>query len=183
MKFGKELGTYILKYKDYICGDKWFNYKIVKKIIKNISIIYPNIINNIKTYKYNYDNEECCICLENRNLMQTFCCHNYIHHNCLVKSLAFSNPQCPLCRITIKKVLLYNVRDKKESFDSEILSLIGRLYQEIEKIKSCNKELIKNKNIIKIYKDINLKAIIKICKKIKKMLAIDIKESMIKKLE
>jgi hypothetical protein len=179
MKFGKELKSFIQSQHN-INNDYWFEYKFIKKELKNIVINYPNIINNIKTYKYNYDNNECCICLENKNLMKLFCCQNFIHHNCLVNSLAFCNTNCPLCRKTIQNVLTYHKNNIKECFDIEILSLISIIHKNIIKIEEYCKYNADNK-FIKDYKKLNYKAIIKICKKIKKSIAIDLNDYFVSK--
>lgn len=178
MKFSKELKIYMARYNKYVSNDEWFEYKNIKKELKQIVSCYPRIITNIKTYKYNFDHKECCVCLENTNLMNTFCCHNHVHHKCLVKSLAFSNMLCPLCRSSIDKVLSNNKYDEKECFDSNVLSLIAKIYQNKIKIENYYKNNIDNK-IIKEYKNINNKAIVKICKKINKKIAIDIQEKLI----
>jgi hypothetical protein len=179
MKFGKELKSFIQS-QNNISYENWFEYKSIKKCVNNIIINYPNIINNIKTYKYNYDNNECCICLENKNLMKLFCCHNFIHHKCLVNSLAFCNSNCPLCRKTIHNVLAYDKNNIKECFDIEVISLIGIIHKNILKIEEYCKNNTDNK-FIKDYKKLNYKAIIKICKKIKKSIAIDLKDYFVLK--
>lgn len=180
MLFNKELNANISKYKKYIDTDKWFEYKKLKKIIKYISIRYPNIINNIKNNIYNYENEECCICLENNNLMKTFCCHKYIHHKCLVHTLSFSNSCCPLCREIINKMIICNLDDDKEEFDTKILSLISIIHINIIKIENyiLYNKVTKNR-IIREYKIVNYKAIIKMCKKIDKKLGLNIKSYFI----
>lgn len=184
MKFNKELDEYKKRYIKYISNDKWFNYKYVKKVLKYTIVYYSNVINNIKNNVYNYDNnEECCICLENDNLMRTFCCHNYIHHKCLVHSLTYSKSTCPLCRSPIEKVIKNNKNDEKEGFDTVIIRLLSNMHLNIMNIEEfcINNKL--DKKIISVYKRINYKAIIKICKKINKRIGINIKEYFINLIE
>lgn len=175
MKFNKELHNIIIRYNKIISYDNWFEYKNIKKKIKNISIVHNEIIKNIKNNNYDYEDEECCICFENNNLMKTFCCHKYIHHKCLVYSLAFSNSYCPLCRETLGKTLSScDTKNEKEIFDAKIISLISVIHLNIRKIENFYNT--NNNKIIPEYKKINYKALIKICKKINKKLCINLKE-------
>jgi hypothetical protein len=183
MKFNKELEDYINKYKKYINADKWFSYKKFKKQLKSIIFKYPDIIKNIKNNIYNYDNEECCICLENKNLMKTFCCHNYIHHKCLVHSLTYSNSYCPLCRSIINRTINCNINDNKERFDAEILGLVSNIHLNIINIETYYYNNRVSNKILNEYIKINKKAIIKICKKIDKRLGINIRDYFIKIIE
>jgi len=155
--------------------------------ISNISNI-PNISNisnisnipNISNKNTSILQDECCICLESKNLMKTFCCHNFIHHHCLVHTFAYSNENCPLCRAPIQDSIRFNPTNLEESLDAEILSLISSVHLEMIKFYYVyNNQLIyrlsRKQNIIKTFYQINITAVTKICKKIDKHLHINIK--------
>ena len=123
-----------------------------------------------------YSSSICCICFENDNLMKTFCCHNEIHHTCFVQCMAFCSSSCPLCRTEIVQAIKCDPNNKKEKFDTEIISLISNIHLNIMNIESvCREFKIKSKFLQK-YKKMNQNAILKICKKVKKYLHIDIKQ-------
>ena len=172
MKFNKELRKYADKYKNKINSTYWFDYKLIKKLIKNALCKYPQFIASLPS---KHPDESCCICLENDNLMLTFCCHNYIHHACMIHALAFCNSSCPLCRTDIRNAIEYNPTNNKEKFDSEIMAIISNIHLGIMRIENiCNQKLITHPKLLQKYKKMNHTAIIKICKKIYKYLHIDV---------
>jgi hypothetical protein len=185
MKFSKELNKNIQQYKNIIQKEYWFNYKLFKKKLKSIILKHYLLLNqrNLINITYlntcnvtltNHDDvseiDECCICLESNNLMKTFCCHNYIHHHCLVHTFTYSNIYCPLCRAPLQDSIKFNPANTEESLDSEILSLISSVHLELIKIHYlCNNQLRTLKpTISKTYYNINMTAVIKISKKIDK---------------
>lgn len=184
MKFSKELSNNIQKYKQYIPKEYWFNYKMFKKKLKYLVLDHYLLIhqrnlltiNNEKTH----DDNECCICLESSNLMKTFCCHNYIHHQCLVHTFTYSNVNCPICRTPIQDSIKFNPQNEEESLDAGILSFISCIHLELMKIYYlCNNKLkyilMSRQYIIKTFYEINMTAVSKICKKIDKQLYINIR--------
>jgi len=174
MKFNKYLREHTLKYNKYINPNDWFAYKFIKKLIKKTVRQYPDFINTFPSYS---DSESCCVCLDNENLMKTFCCHNYIHHKCMVHTLAFSTSGCPLCRSDIATAIKYDATYPREKFDGDIISIISHIHLNILRIENiCKSKLITNSKMLKKYKQINYTAVIKICKKINKYLHIDVRQ-------
>jgi hypothetical protein len=175
MKFNKDIKIYSEKYKKYVQNDWWFNYKHIKKLLKEFVIKYKELSFN------NDEDDECCICMENKNLMKTFCCHNSIHHVCLVHTLAFTtNSSCPLCRSPMLNVIKYDVTNIREKRDADLLGLISNIHINIMNIENiCKNKKIKNSKVLQKYKEINNQAIVKICKKIYKRLNIDLKQYFI----
>jgi len=146
-----------------------------------LNIQGSDITSNMITVQDNYvvTDDECCICLESSNLMKTFCCHNYIHHHCLVHTFTYSSINCPLCRSPIQNSIKFNPSSLQESLDADILSLISSLHLELMKIYHvCNNQLkftLAKQNILQQFYQINMTAVSKICKKIDKHLHINIK--------
>lgn len=194
MKFSKELLNNIQKYKNYIPKEHWFNYKMFKKKLKHLVLEHyllihqRNLLNSkdnlndekYKTHMTNNEYDECCICLESSNLMKTFCCHNYIHHHCLVHTFTYAGMNCPLCRTPIQESIKFNPQNEQESLDAGILSLISCIHLEMMRIHHiCNNQLkeslISRHHILKQFYNINMLAVTKICKKIDKQLHINIK--------
>jgi hypothetical protein len=173
MKFNKEFDKAIYainRDKSVIPKHYWFDYKQLKKMLKNI----------IKTAQSprSHTGDECCICLESTApMMQTFCCHNCIHHKCLVDSLMYSSSNCPLCRTSFKPFFADMEVSLKERADARILSMIIYIYLNILKIENVSKgNLIKDASIRRKYIYLNRTAVTKICKKIHKKLKIDLKD-------
>ena len=101
MKYGKQIVDYrnSIKKNRYINNEKIYlnynsiiQYKLLKKIIKNLSI---NVNNN------NYLHDECCICMEvlGYDYITLRCNHSY-HIPCAINLFNYSN-NCSLCRKTI----------------------------------------------------------------------------------
>jgi hypothetical protein len=108
-------------------------------------------------------------------LMQMFCCHQYIHHTCVMQLSACCGLLCPLCRANIHEYINKKLETRRQKLDADILSLFSRIHLDIIKIENVyNRRLIINFITLQKYCHINYKAIIKICKKIKKSLHIDI---------
>jgi len=174
MKFNKYMRYHIVKYNKYINQKAWFDYKFIKKQIKRIMRQYPMYINSFTYYS---DNDSCCVCLESDNLMMTFCCHNYIHHKCLVHTLAFSTPGCPLCRTDIAKAIKCNATEPREKFDADIISIISHIHLNIMRVENIiQQKLITSSKVLKMYKKMNYTAVTKICKKFNKYLHIDVRQ-------
>lgn len=164
MKFNKTIQKYKVQYSNKIPTHYWFDYKHIKKLIKQTNS-YESV-----------SQDECCICLEsNTNLMTTFCCHQNIHHTCFVHTMAFSKaPLCPLCRADIANAIQYDKDNTKQVFDANIISIISYIHLNMMKIKDvCEKKLIQNTELMKKYKKINHTALIKICKKMNKHLHVN----------
>jgi hypothetical protein len=181
MKFNKELDKVTHQYKYTIPKEHWFEYKKLKKLLKKA----VNIMNNKLKYNpyaiqnYEEDSDDtCCICLENDKLMKLFCCNNFIHHTCLVQVLTSRIPCCPMCRCDILKVITYESDDDLKELNATILSIISVIHLNINKIEYiCNSNIIKNQKLLTLYRHWNYIAVIKICKKIEKHLALkNIKE-------
>ena len=82
---------------------------------------------------------------------------------------------CPLCRANIHEYINKKLETRRQKLDADILSLFSRIHLDIIKIENVyNRRLIINFITLQKYCHINYKAIIKICKKIKKSLHIDI---------
>ena len=172
MKFNRTLQGYITKYRYSIPPHFWFDYKKLKKQLKCIKNEFNDIINNNKP-----ENDECCICLEGGKLMHMFCCKQYIHHKCLINVFAYSTVLCPLCRANVHEYMASKLETKEQKFNAAILSLLSNIYINIIKIENIyNRKLITNPTILQKYCHINYTAIVKICKKIKKCLHIDIQD-------
>jgi hypothetical protein len=156
----------IAKYRHCILSEHWFEYKFIKKCINNAKEYHPDIID---------ESEECCICLENKQLMHMLCCKQPIHYTCLLQTIAY-NESCPLCRSNVFEYILHN----QKHFDAQILSLLSHIQLNIMKIQRIvNMKLIKNPMILEKYCHINYTAVIKICKKIRKKLDIDVSQYFI----
>jgi len=169
MKFNRTLRGYITKYKYSIPQQCWFDYKMLKKQLKQIKKEYRNII------QPSNNNGECCICLEEGYLMEMFCCKQFIHHKCLVHVFASTTILCPLCRANIHEYMISKSKTHQQKLDTTILSLLSNIYLNIMKIENVyNNKIILNPKILEKYCSINYTAIIKICKKIKKCLYIDV---------
>jgi len=104
-----------------------------------------------------------------------FCCKQYIHHKCVIHLSASNSLLCPMCRANIHEHISTKLESRQQKLDAAILSLLSSIHLDIIKIESvCNKRLIINTITLQKYCHINYIAIIKICKKIKKSLNIDI---------
>ncbi len=176
MKFNKKLKEYIQKYKDTIKDDKmWFNYKIAKKTINKILRTYPEF----EGYILNPGSQEaCCICLDNKDMMKTLCCKNYVHHRCLLHTIIYCNSSCPLCRQDIintyfnRNVVRESMTDEQR-FHIDVLSLLSTIHLNIMHTETVYNK-IQNIKIRERYCAINYMAVIKIAKKIHKYLHIDV---------
>jgi len=176
MKFAKTFAKKIVQYQEHIPYHFWFNYKYFKKRLKIIINQYADIIEKRKHHCANEENE-CCVCLQSNDLMKTFCCHQYIHHVCLVHTLTFGNALCPLCRTKIDTVISFNSNDREESLDSDILSIVSYMYIDFMRFSSIfRRSLIYNEKMAYDFYTTNLTALDKICKKIDKHLAINTRE-------
>jgi hypothetical protein len=177
MKFGKEYSKYIIKIKEIDNRIVYVDYKNLKKLIKNIIENYSDIITYNSNIIYNTD-DECCICLDNKNLMKTFCCHNYIHYTCFIDSMMNCSQSCPYCRCNLKDSIKY--KNKLEEYDACIISLLSVIHIYLYDIERyCKNNSIKDYDTLVKYKQLNYIAIIKICKKINKKLNIDCKKYFI----
>ncbi len=166
MKFNKKLTSIIKKYNKHIPPHYWFDYKYLKKILNDAYKLLQNI-------KISDNDDTCCICLEGNNLMKTSCCHNSIHHLCLVKVLCSFVASCPICRARIEKVIVYN--NDVERYDNKILTLISIIQLNINKIENVYRQKLIPKKYLRKYCYYNYTAVIKITKKIDKYLRTDIK--------
>lgn len=167
MKFNKTLRAQMTKYKHIIPNQYWFEYKDIKKIIKQLS--------NYNSYNQKeHETNECCICLDSRNLMSTFCCNQPIHHECLIRCILSNNvsPICPLCRQDMMNYFqnASMIKDLQHKHNLQIISMLGKIHLNILKIENVYNKLQVKKKIVKTYVSYNHKAILKICKKIKKHL-------------
>ncbi len=171
MKFNKQLDAVKNRYKCVIPIDQWFEYKKIKKLLKNASYIIKNKI-KYNPYAVQVPVEDCCcVCLENDKLMKMFCCNNVIHHVCLIQVLTSSVMSCPMCRSNLQKVIAYEQDQAIQQLDATILSLISVIHLNINKIEDTYKSrVISNAKLMKIYSYWNYMAVIKICKKIEKQL-------------
>jgi hypothetical protein len=172
MKFNKTLRNYTKKYAYCVSPQYWFDYKSMKKYLKKIKIDYGDII---QTHFDSSTETECCICLEGTQLMQMFCCKQYIHHKCIIHLSTSCGFSCPMCRANIHEYISIKLETRQQKLDAAILSLLSRIHLDIIKIENVyNRRLIINLITLQKYCHINYTAIIKICKKIKKSLHIDI---------
>lgn len=170
MKFNKKLYKIEEKYHYYIPYEYWFNYKGFKKILKDILQIKLNYVTNIE----DCNNEDCCcVCLENDNLIKTFCCKNKVHHLCLFRVLSSNIASCPMCRADLFKVLKSG--NNIEYYHSKVISIISIMYLNIDKIETIIKNKAIKEKYVPIYIEYNRLAIIKMCKKIDKNLHINCK--------
>ena len=169
MKFHKTLCKNSHKYRLHILPDFWFEYKNMKKHINRIKTTYPSLITNTEKQT----DDECCICLEQEQLMNMICCNQNIHYTCFMKNIMY-NTTCPLCRSDIATINK-NKQTEKHYFDAEILSLLSNIQLNILKVETVYaKKLIANTRIMKKYCHLNYLAVMKTCKKIKKHLHIDV---------
>ena len=180
MKFNKQLDKIITKYKYIIPPEHWFEYKKVKKLLKDATKVIKFSL-QYNPYQNNQNDDDCCcICLENNKLMRTFCCKNLIHHICLMQVLTSPVSSCPICRSHILKVLCHDINNPKNVFDAKILSLVSTIQLNINKIEQVsNSKIIKNPQLHDLYRKNNYLAVVKICKKIEKQLHINIKDYFI----
>lgn len=169
MKFNKKINKIAEKYHYYIPYEYWFNYKGFKKILKDILQIRLNyVMMNIQ----DCNNEDCCcVCLENDNLIKTFCCKNSIHHVCLFRVLSSDIGNCPMCRAELLKVLKFS--NNREFYDAKIISLISIIHININNIEAFIKRKVIKEKYLPIYIEYNRQAIVKMCKKIDKNLHIN----------
>lgn len=165
MKFNKRLQKIVNQYKKHIPHEYWFNYKSFKKILNDITKIKP-----IHTMQ---DNEDCCVCLENNNLMNTFCCQNKIHHVCLFRVLASDIASCPMCRADIYTVLKF--KNETDYYNARIISLISMIQLSINRIETIIRQGTMKEKYIRKFSEYNRIAVIKMCKKIDKNLHINCK--------
>lgn len=174
MKFNKKLNKIVEKNKLYIPYDFWFNYKGFKKVLNDIKRL-----NKAEQKEIASDTEDCCcICLENDNTMQTFCCKNCIHHTCLFRVLSSNIASCPICRADIYKVLKFT--NEREYYNAKVISLISMIQLNINRIEDVvRQKYIFNHKYMKIFIQYNRLAIIKMCKKIDKNLHISCKQYFI----
>jgi len=172
MKFNKKLLSVIEKYKKHIPPQHWFDYKRLKKLLKDAYALKSSSKDPYNDR--NNDEDICCICLENDNLMKTFCCHNTIHHTCFVKVLCQTIAKCPMCRAPIEKTLIYH--NDAECYNSKIIGLISVIQLNINKIEDIYKKKLVPKKYLRKYCYYNYTAIVKITKKIDKYLHTNIKE-------
>ena len=180
MKFNKRLTKIIDKYQKDISPEFWFNYKACKKLLNdliNIRSQTPCVSFGVKSDEKKddeYDEDTCCICLQDDNLMKTFCCNNYIHHLCLFRVLTSSNASCPICRADIHKVLAY--KNEHDYYNAKVISFVSIIQLNITRIEELIKlKVIKEKHI-DIFTNYNQIAVLKICKKIDKNLHINSKQ-------
>jgi len=166
MKFNKKLTSIVKKYEKHIPPHYWFDYKRLKKILSDTCKL-------LHTLRDTHEIEDtCCICLEGNHLMKTFCCHNSIHHICLVRVLC-SFASCPLCRKNIEKVLIFH--NDAEHYDAKIITLISVIQLNIDKIENIYQQKLIAKKYLRKYCYYNYTAVIKITKKIDKYLHTSIK--------
>ncbi len=172
MKFNKELNKYIQKYKKQIPPSYWFHYKSFKKIIKHCLVLQKDI-----QIHYSATDDSCCICLDNEHLMQTFCCKQNIHHICYINTVLYTSDLCPMCRKPISDYFaVQNALSIFDKYNMTILSLISNICLNIIKIENIYQEqLIHNSHILHKFCHINYIAVVKICKKILKLLHIDVR--------
>lgn len=177
MKFSKALQQHVHQYytNDFIPIEYWFQYKKYKKILNTIKK------HNLELYRDFGDGTECCICLEtNVPMMQTFCCHNLIHHKCFIQSILSTSTACPLCRTDVVQFFRQQPKTNEECVNYNVLALISNIYLDIIKIEDvCNNMLIVSEKIRQHYIQLNYTALTKICKKIKKYTSIDLKDYFI----
>jgi hypothetical protein len=171
MKFNKKLTGVINKYSKHIHPEYWFDYKRLKKILNETY----RLLHTLKSREAPNDTSEdiCCICLEPDNLMPTFCCHNSIHHVCLVKVLCSFVASCPMCRASIEKALVFH--NDREYYDTRILTLISVIQLNINKVENIYKQNCIPDKYLRKYCYYNYIAVIKISKKIDKYLHSNIK--------
>lgn len=172
MKFNKKFKTIIDKHEKYIPRELWMKYKDLKKLLHEIILLRPSQ----DTSSLDAD-DCCCICLENDNLMKTFCCNNFIHEMCLFKVLSSNIPCCPFCRANISEVLKY--KNDSQYYYIRVLSLISILQINIIAIESIIKQNIISQKYVPVFCQYNQLAIIKISKKIDKHLHIKCKDYFI----
>lgn len=181
MKFNKELNRFMTKYCKNVPLNGWFDYKIIKKKLKIIVQTYNSVIETLKSY--NNDEEECCICLDNKNVMKTFCCSQPIHHTCYIAALVYTSQSCPLCRQPSFGYFQHKdmIKENIQKLNIEILSLISCIHLNIIKVENiCESHIIRNHNIRLKYCSINYNAVIKICKKILRYFYVDVKDYFLK---
>jgi hypothetical protein len=171
MKFNKELNKYIHKYKIQIPVSYWFNYKFFKKSIKHILVLQ----NDLEKQDFVQD-DNCFICLDNDHLMKTFCCKQNIHHICYIESVLHTSDLCPMCRNPVSDYFAkQDTLCVNDNYNMSILSLISNIYLNIIKIENIyHKHLIRNEHILHKFCHVNYIAVVKICKKILKLLHIDV---------
>jgi hypothetical protein len=170
MKFNKKLIRVIEKYQKHIDLQYWFDYKRLKKMLKDAyALKRKDVCEHI-----NECEDMCCICLDNDNLMKTFCCHNTIHHTCFVKVLCSTIAKCPMCRAPMEKTLMYHT--DIECYNSKIIALICVIQLNINKIESVYKKKLVPQKYLRKYCYYNYMAVVKITKKIDKYLHTNIKD-------
>ena len=184
MKYGKIIKEYnkkIINIKDInITNNSIIQYKICKKIIKNI------MIND-----YKYSNNECCICMEELgyNYITLKCSHSY-HLECIIKLLNSNDSKCCLCRKHIPEYLPINPNDNL--ILQFITILVLNIYNinithntiknniKVLKSKANCLSIFRNNKIKKLckylneYDEINRIGITKILKKFKKKVNLDL---------
>jgi hypothetical protein len=176
MRFDEKLRTYIMRYRDDIHQEYWFEYKSLIKRIASMLRKYSDI----DQYVCQDKSEDCCICLENGKLMRTFCCHNHIHHKCLIDSIISVSEKCPICRKDCLQFFdssTYHTKSLEEQFNLDILSIISLIYLNILRIeKYINHNMPNNDPLTQKYSHINYIAIQKICEKIETFLHINVQD-------
>lgn len=178
MKFNKVLNKHIEEYKHIVPSVYWFEYKKIKKLLNKVLEIQKHITPAITDTSVS-ESADCCICLENTApMMQTFCCHNVIHHKCIVDSILHTSITCPLCREDFQQYFKNPPTTRcQAAIDCNVLSMISWIYLNIMKIENVWKHnWITDEKIKQHYITQNYTALIKICKKIKKCINIDLQD-------
>jgi hypothetical protein len=178
MKFNKQLTNYIQKYKNDISDTFWFDYKFIKKHLKNILLRYKECIENPIITDVD---DCCCICLENSNVMKLFCCDHYIHHVCLLECITRVSNECPLCRNDLIHYIKspWYLHRYDANYNIEIIKLLSNIHLNIIKIENIIQRKFILKSVIQKYINANHLAIIKICKKVDKHLKLNCKQYFI----
>lgn len=179
MKFNKTLTEQIRKYETDIPVLLWFNYKDIKKRIKYLRRLYPDIGSSETNSE-----DCCCICLEQTgNMMHTFCCNHPMHYQCFIEAQMKSSELCPLCRnnngdyfgTCCRKPLV----TQKQHFDAKILEIISMIILNIMRIENICRVITINHKIMLKYREVNYVAVVKIAKKINKYLKVDLREYLL----
>lgn len=166
MKYGLRLRKEIERLS--IEHEKWFDYKKIKKEIKN----YKDDEENDADKEQELDS--CCVCLEDftedNNTIVLGCCKNRIHVCCFVHTMSkMKMMQCFLCRKGFHEI--YENIDEKNKKRMRIVSLMVLEFNKIEDYyKTIKREerFFDNKDKKRKYVLYNIISFIKILKKIEK---------------